>query len=416
MGMAASQARLLSITARIHDVEYQAQSIQNAKIQLANQSDNAYKDYMDALDATTLTIKNMDGERIPANFTNLCGKNAIEVQGNARYALYNERGRLIVPDEILDGYEDYIEDGGVNDPATFALYMMGIDNGEDYDIDDIIDAKNAALQNTDSAEVKAFTDKLIKIVNKYLEDDDKITNVEDIDEIDELYNTQDVFKQIAGEILEADPDDIDITSAQKNNLKKDMEDYQACIDAISFKLFNKYASQIFEMLNEDLTPEDIDINQVITTDEFDYDSFNYYARMFQLIQQAGGAVAISQYNGFNGDAATDGDWLQNMIQCGKITIDLVTFSTKDGSISRANSGVSSDTYLEHTSSQTVDKKKVAKAEAEYEHRLKDINNKDKKFDMDLSKLETERTALTTEYESVKKVISDNIERTFGIFS
>ena len=42
--------------------------------------------------------------------------------------------------------------------------------------------------------------------------------------------------------------------------------------------------------------------------------------------------------------------------------------------------------------------------------------KDKKYDMELSKLETEREALKTEYDSVKKVISDNIERTFGIFS
>ena len=36
--------------------------------------------------------------------------------------------------------------------------------------------------------------------------------------------------------------------------------------------------------------------------------------------------------------------------------------------------------------------------------------------MTLSKLETQRTALTTEYDSVKKVIEDNIDRTFGIFS
>ena len=35
--------------------------------------------------------------------------------------------------------------------------------------------------------------------------------------------------------------------------------------------------------------------------------------------------------------------------------------------------------------------------------------------MDLSKLEAKRAALTTEYESDKKVIEDNIERTFGIF-
>ena len=60
MGMAASQARLLSITARIHDVEYQAQSIQNAKIQLATQEDKAYREYNAALEATTLTINAID--------------------------------------------------------------------------------------------------------------------------------------------------------------------------------------------------------------------------------------------------------------------------------------------------------------------------------------------------------------------
>ena len=54
MGMAASQARLLTITARMHDVEYAAQSIQNAKVALATQSDEAYKAYMEALDATKI--------------------------------------------------------------------------------------------------------------------------------------------------------------------------------------------------------------------------------------------------------------------------------------------------------------------------------------------------------------------------
>ena len=42
MGLAASQLRLLSLTARIHDVEYQAQMIQSAKLQLAIQEDEVY--------------------------------------------------------------------------------------------------------------------------------------------------------------------------------------------------------------------------------------------------------------------------------------------------------------------------------------------------------------------------------------
>ena len=59
---------------------------------------------------------------------------------------------------------------------------------------------------------------------------------------------------------------------------------------------------------------------------------------------------------------------------------------------------------------------MRKAEAKYEHNLSKINAQDKKYDLSLSKLETERTALTTQYDSLKKVIDDNIERTFGIFS
>ena len=76
MGMAASQARLLTITARLHDVEYQAQSIQNAKISLATQQDDVYQKYLDALDATTLTYKTDEGY-VAATFDNLCGFNNI---------------------------------------------------------------------------------------------------------------------------------------------------------------------------------------------------------------------------------------------------------------------------------------------------------------------------------------------------
>ena len=75
-------------------------------------------------------------------------------------------------------------------------------------------------------------------------------------------------------------------------------------------------------------------------------------------------------------------------------------------------GISINVVTNEESAKTA----VAKAEAKYEHDLKQINQKDKQFDLSLSKLETERTALTTEYESVKKVIEENIERTFGIFS
>ena len=105
-----------------------------------------------------------------------------------------------------------------------------------------------------------------------------------------------------------------------------------------------------------------------------------------------------------------------MVKAGKITIDIVNKDNKTGELTFSSTSPSSDTYVGYTESTAIDSKALAKAEAEYEYKMKQIDQKDEKFDMDLSKLETERTALTTEYDSVKKVIQDNIERTFGIFS
>lgn len=52
MGMSSSQARLLTLTARQHSIEYKAQKIQAEKLRLANDSDRIYNEYLDALDAT----------------------------------------------------------------------------------------------------------------------------------------------------------------------------------------------------------------------------------------------------------------------------------------------------------------------------------------------------------------------------
>lgn len=141
MGMAASQARLLTITARMHDVEYKAQSIQNAKIQLSTQSDQVYQEYLEALDATTLTVDDINGNTITANFNNLVGKNGVETGNN--YALRTSNGQLIVEDDVKDAYDEY--DG--NDPYEFAMMMIYGDAGNALDRDNLEDCENQVFEN-----------------------------------------------------------------------------------------------------------------------------------------------------------------------------------------------------------------------------------------------------------------------------
>lgn len=362
MGMAASQARLLTITARLHDVEYKAQSIQNAKIQLATQQDQVYQDYLSALEATTLTVKDYQGNVVAANFNNLCGKNAVDNGQN--YALRASNGKLIVSDEIADAYESFIEDDQY-DPYAFAMMMIYGDGGNSMNFEELEGIEEQVFDNNKDNDSEA-SDSIAAIKKK----------MDEMGEYNDLSN-------------------------------EDKKEYNKLESSMKYLLYKSYSSEIFEQVYED---------ENVTAEDFNQEEFNYYARIFKEIQEAGGCVSISDYDGPNGNTASDSEWLQNMIKCGKITISTVNEDKKTGDVSFNSTSVATDTYIEDTTTTTIDKTALAKAEAEYEHKTKELDNKDKKFDMDLSKLETERSALTTEYESVKKVISDNIERTFGIFS
>mgnify|MGYP004562593315 FL=1 len=404
MGMAASQARLLTITARMHDVEYQAQSIQNAKIQLSTQSDEVYNEYLDALDATTLTLRNSASELVTATFNNMCGLNAIKTATGEEYVLKDSQDRLIVPADVEEAYNDFIGEGG-SDAYMFAWYMLdkngiayaNISEGKTWvDVckEKLASAENDAYESNDNTYLKNLKDSMDKILEEALNDYN--AGKED-SEKKEKFNTK--------EDLEAALTENSLTDPQKSKLKKHYDKYVKAEDTYRNSLYKQYAEQIYQNLGGNVATG------------YDEDMFNYYVNMFKKIQAApGGCVSITNYDGDNGDAANNSDWLKNMIECGVITVALVKKDKSTGNVTLDPTSPSSDSALGYTTTTSMDKTALAKAEAKYEKATKEIDQKDKKFDMDLSKLETERTALKTEYESVKTVINDNIERTFKIFS
>ena len=398
MGMAASQARLLTLTARIHDVEYHAQALQNAKLQLATQSDEVYREYLNALDATTLTVTNSNGDKSVANFNNLCGINAINSTNNSQYFIYDKRGRVVVQPDIKDGYENFKAQIGKSDAYLFAMYMTGLNDNEGHKLMGKIGTEDAFANELYESEYGIRSN-----FDASIQKNDTIIN---------LYNEMVKIMQDNGIMQE---DDTYITSEMENQLKTDFpdeyKDYTKAKTNYERAMYSAYAANIYcEAAGVEETFEEYD------TDEYK-DDFQYYVNVFNEIENAGGCVSIDDFNGINdiGNAATDSDWLQSMIQSGNMTICLVKYDSK-GKEAGTSDGVSSSTYLEYTTTSSIDKSALAKAEAKYEHDSKLIDQKDKRYDLEISKLETERKALTTEYESVKKVIQENIDRTFGIFS
>src|SRR5574344_2477915 len=77
MGMSASQSRLLSLTARLSDLEFEAQAISNEKIRLSTQSQQASTDYQNALDLKKLTVENSEGTQVTATASRLVDYGAL---------------------------------------------------------------------------------------------------------------------------------------------------------------------------------------------------------------------------------------------------------------------------------------------------------------------------------------------------
>ena len=101
MGMAASQARLLTITARLNHIELESQNLSNAKIRLSDNTQRASDKYIKALNKTEYLYNtyNAKGEMITQDLTGAALTNYGELKN--QYGLINSAGQILVSE--LDG-------------------------------------------------------------------------------------------------------------------------------------------------------------------------------------------------------------------------------------------------------------------------------------------------------------------------
>ncbi len=120
MGMAASQARLLSITTRLSDNELRSQLINNQKIRLATESSKASERYVAALNNTKMMYSAYDVKGNPLNkeltFANLTAYSSY----NNQYGLRNLSGQILVSEETAHNYENAVK-AAENNTETTAL-------------------------------------------------------------------------------------------------------------------------------------------------------------------------------------------------------------------------------------------------------------------------------------------------------
>ena len=103
------------------------------------------------------------------------------------------------------------------------------------------------------------------------------------------------------------------------------------------------------------------------------------------------------------DKINDNEYLEEMLKSGAMYMSTLA---DDGYYYQGN--YSTNTYIK----EVTDEKAVAQAEAKYNREKQKINSKENIIDMKMKNLDTEISALTTEYDTVKSVIDKNIEKTF----
>lgn len=129
-------------------------------------------------------------------------------------------------------------------------------------------------------------------------------------------------------------------------------------------------------------------------------------------------TTISRYDILEDGLMNSPQWLKYAFESGTVSLERVNYTNP----SESGTGLKDATWtsIVYTSaldiSQQTDEAAITKAEAEYEAATKEIESKDKQYDSMLKLLDTEHTALQSEFDSVKSVITKNMERTLKMYS
>ncbi len=401
MGMAASQARLLSITARLTDNEQSGQSVSYAKERLANQTDQITAEYNNALSATKYTVlTSFDGAS--ANYSDLSyavitGPQVAEL--GKQYIVSDTKGRVLVTEDLADIFKQ--SNGDLTKFLALCPGMNGIYTGG-YSIADI----NPDLNVNDPDKTEDHTkaeEKIHDAWDKYL----KSVGIEfGDDEHDFGFGWMSFGESGSGyaTYTPAGQGTKPINYSGTTKEQRELYDYAVA-------LTEAYCSTSTTPTNTAYNAEN---KQMITYYENIFyrmqsgDYFTYTDSAAKAADDPSHYVLTQVDHDINKSPLTDMSTFVDELKQGNFKLEY--YSTSEG-------GFVSTTLSEDESIQEVkDEAKIAAAERKYTQALEDLERKDNRFDLELKKLDTEHNTLQTEYDSVKNVVDKNVEKTFSIFS
>lgn len=380
MGMSASQVRLLTITKRIHEVENEAERIQNQKMLLGLQSDEAYEEYLHAMETKNIEYSWFNPNSGNFDWSELKLSNLFD----------NDRFRLKVKnlgDIIVQNGKKYVKVPGqtvTSDPETVSVqtslttthHTVTIDhcdiNGSTYEY---CDANNNVIASSagplSTGDVVTVTDNGHQFRGVY--------NGTDIDYDENVYS-----------ITDGDG------NSQTFTEYADMNNFTYSTGT------NPTKNYTFDIASCSLSRVTVTTNAP-TTSTYEIDKDGWV--MCKSAEEVAAALGTTTLN-FD-DPIVLRDIIYNAY--GIVMAEIFDEDTQQPKWKETS--VATNTGLR----EMTDKDQLAIAEANYEAAMRKIDKKEQQYDKDLAKMDQERKALTTQLDTLKTCIKDNIDRTFKIF-
>ncbi|AOR38487.1 hypothetical protein BHV42_04400 [Candidatus Melainabacteria bacterium MEL.A1] len=448
MGMAASQARLLSITARLTNNENSGQSISYSKQRLADQTQQITNEYNEALNTTKLTVltgfNGSDATYTDISYDTMTNK---QMAANTKqYVVTDTKGRILVTEDIANAYKQSA--GNYNQFLAKLGYSQS-----DMTVQNV--ASLSATDKQDAAQkIHEAWDKYFASVGIECSDDEHKGIYDDGTYRFKWNNVLDTNDK--GEYLDKDGKVITADEAKTKGYSSvgsgyaswavlgddgkptgeyNPINYEGTTDE-SRELYD-YAMAITEAFMR--TDESLTADQKNNNQSFDPSSYqlaldagnkadlNYYKNIFSKMQSSGyftytNTPATAKDDPEHYKYASVGTGTAGNVQKSPLKDNTVfEAALRDGSLrleyySTTSKSFKTTTISEDNCIQEVsDERAIARAESKYNQDMADLENQDKKLDLELKKLDTEHSALQTEYDSVKNVVDKNVESSFKTF-
>ena len=446
--MAASQARLLSITARLTNNENSGQSISYSKQRLADQTQQITNEYNEALNTTKLTVltgfNGSDATYTDISYDTMTNK---QMAANTKqYVVTDTKGRILVTEDIANAYKQSA--GNYNQFLAKLGYSQS-----DMTVQNI--ASLSATDKQDAAQkIHEAWDKYFASVGIECSDDEHKGIYDDGTYTFKWNNVLDTNDK--GEYLDKDGKVITADEAKTKGYSSvgsgyaswavlgddgkptgeyNPINYEGTTDE-SRELYD-YAMAITEAFMR--TDESLTADQKNNNQSFDPGSYqlaldagnkadlNYYKNIFSKMQSSGyftytNTPATAKDDPEHYKYASVGTGTAGNVQKSPLKDNTVfEAALRDGSLrleyySTTSKSFKTTTISEDNCIQEVsDERAIARAESKYNQDMADLENQDKKLDLELKKLDTEHSALQTEYDSVKNVVDKNVESSFKTF-